>query len=599
MRVLFSTRNFWYLRIFEPVVRLLAARGHQVHVLSDRGEQKELARDWNDLAAALANDCPNVTFGWSPLRVEDDWVDLRMMIRLGIDHLRFLEPDYVGAPKLAERARTRTPPLVVRLADAPGFRTAAGRRAIAGALRTAERALPIDPDVAAYIESHRPDVILVTPLLTLGSEQQDVVRTARRLGIPTALCVGSWDHLSSKALIREQPDRVFVWNETQQREAVTLHHVPAEHVVVTGAQCFDDWFDRAPTLDRDAFCRKVGLDPSRPYVLYVCSALFPGSPNEAEFAARWIAALRSMASGALRDAGILVRPHPKRGFEWDEVDLGGVEQVALWPPRAAAPMNPTAKADYFDSMYHSAVVVGLNTSALIESGIIGRPVHTVLLPEFYENQEGTLHFHYLLDQGLLRSSRDLASHVAQLERSLSESDPRTHHNREFIERFVRPRGLNAASTPVFADAVEALARERVARRDLPTWVPMLQRALAPLARHTSGTFAQQISRERRRREKRRHREKRVAALEAARLADKIRIQAERQRRREAEAESRRLMLEREREERRLVKQRKREEKLTLKEQRTSQWRREKRRRALNARLAAYYRRLLRPFSAHH
>lgn len=599
MRVLFSTRNFWYLRIFEPVVRVLAARGHQVHVLSDRGEQKELARDWNELAAALARDCPNVTFGWSPLRVEDDWVDLRMMIRLGIDHLRFLEPDYVSAPKLAERARTRTPPLVVRLADAPGFRTPAGRRLIAGTLRTAERALPIDPDVAGYIESHRPDVILVTPLLTLGSEQQDVVRTARRLGIPTALCVGSWDHLSSKALIREQPDRVFVWNETQKHEAVTLHHVPADHVNVTGAQCFDDWFDRAPELDHEAFCRKVGLDPSRPYVLYVCSALFPGSPNEAEFAAQWIAAVRSTATGPLRDAGILVRPHPKRGFEWDNVDLSRFDNVALWPPKAAAPMNPVAKADYFDSMYHSAVVVGLNTSALIESGIIGRPVHTVLLPEFYENQEGTLHFHYLLNQGLLRSTRDLASHVAQLEQSLAGSDPSVHHNREFIERFVRPRGLSVPATPAFADAVEELARHRVAPRDLPIWTPILQRALLPLARHTSGTFAQQISRERRRREKRRRRQERVAALEAARIAEKARIQAERQQRREAEAESRRQLLAREREERLLVKQRKREDKEKLKEQRTSQWRREKRRRALNTRLVAYYRRLLRPFSAHH
>ena len=113
----------------------------------------------------------------------------------------------------------------------------------------------------------------------------------RALGIPSALCVGSWDHLSSKALLRQWPDRVFVWNETQAREAQTLHGVPRDRVVVTGAQCFDQWFDRRPTLDREAFCRKVGLDPARPYVLYVCSALFEGSPNEAEFARRWAAAI--------------------------------------------------------------------------------------------------------------------------------------------------------------------------------------------------------------------------------------------------------------------------------------------------------------------
>ena len=65
--------------------------------------------------------------------------------------------------------------------------------------------------------------MLLTPLIDLGSSQIDYLRAARELGVPTALCVWSWDHLSSKALIRECPERVFVWNETQKREAVELH----------------------------------------------------------------------------------------------------------------------------------------------------------------------------------------------------------------------------------------------------------------------------------------------------------------------------------------------------------------------------------------
>jgi hypothetical protein len=598
MRILFSTRNFWYVRIFEPVLRVLAERGHEVHILAERGERKELAEQWNAAMATLASEHPNITFAWAPLRIEDDWIDLRLMIRLGIDHLRFLEPAYANAPKLAERARTRTPQLVVRLAEAPILRTRAARRLMGMMLRAAERAMPIDADVAAYIESYGADAILITPLLTLGSEQQDVVRTARRLGVPTALCVGSWDHLSSKALIREQPDRVFVWNETQKQEAVALHRVPPEHVVVTGAQCFDLWFDRTPALEREPFCRKVGLDPARPYILYVCSALFEGSPNEAEFVTRWIREVRASGTPALREAGILVRPHPKRDFEWDGIDLGGLENVVLWPPRAAAPMARATQADYFDSMYYGAVAVGLNTSALIEAGIVGRPVHTMLLPEFFENQEGTLHFHYLLDQGLLKTTRDLTSHVAQLGESLAAASADVHHNRVFVEAFVRPRGLDVPATPVFADAVESLATLQTRPRSAPAWTPLLRLALTPLARRTSGTFAEQISRERRRREKRRRNEERVAALEAARAAQKARAIEERRLRREAELRERRERIERERQEALLAKQRRREEKLRLKEERTTQWRREKRRRTLNARLAHYYRRLLRPFSAH-
>ncbi len=538
LRILISMRNFWYVKLFDSVIRELAGRGHHVHILAEPGDGKDVAREWTAAAEALAREHPAVSFAWAPRRLEDDWVDLRLMVRLGMDHLRFLEPAYADAPMLGARARRRTPGGIVRIADRPLFRTRAGRTLIGAALKTVERTMPGDPDLAACIEAWRADAVLVTPLLTLGSEQVDVLRAARRLGVPSAVCVGSWDHLSSKALIREVPDRVFVWNDTQKREAEALHGIPADRVVVTGAQCFDQWFDRRPSLDRAAFCRKVGLDASRPYILYVCSALFEGSPSEAAFVLRWVDAVRSLGGEALQRAGILVRPHPKRAPEWESIDLSRLANVSLWPPRAAAPFDGPAKADYFDSMYHAAVTVGLNTSALIESGIAGRAVHTILLPEFYENQEGTLHFRYLLELGLLRASRDLPTHVGQLAGSIAGAG--VNPNEAFLEQFVRPHGLSRAATPLFADAVEALAAARPAPAREPFWAPALRMALAPLARRTSGTFAQHVGRERRRRDKERARDERIAALAAERAAQKAQRIAERQARRDAEARARDL-----------------------------------------------------------
>jgi hypothetical protein len=347
-------------------------------------------------------------------------------------------------------------------------------------------------------------------MLTLGSDQMDVLATARRIGLPSALCVGSWDHLSSKALLREHPDRVFVWNETQKAEATTLHGVAAASVVVTGAQCFDEWFDRQPSLPRDEFCRKVGLDPARPIVLYVCSALFEGSPSEAAFVAQWIRAVRASRDPLLRTAGVLVRPHPKRAAEWAEVEVPAGAGIAFWPRQATAPFDAASKADYYDSLHHAAVIVGLNTSALIEGGIAGRPVHTVLLPEFYENQEGTLHFRYLIDQGLLHVARELGEHVEQIASSLREGTSAAERNRAFLERFVRPHGIAVAATPLFADGVERLAAlgRRPARSSVSSRV--LRAALTPLARRTSGTFSTQHARDRRRHQKVLDREAKLA-----------------------------------------------------------------------------------------
>ena len=136
--------------------------------------------------------------------------------------------------------------------------------------------------------------------------------------LPISVCVWSWDHLSSKAIIRDLPDRLFVWNGVQRQEATTMHGVPDERVVVTGAQCFDRWFDRRPRRDRAAFAARVGLPDERPFVLWVCSALFQGSPSEAAFVLEWARRVRASSDPVLRDAAILIRPHPSRAAEWED-----------------------------------------------------------------------------------------------------------------------------------------------------------------------------------------------------------------------------------------------------------------------------------------
>ena len=153
--------------------------------------------------------------------------------------------------------------------------------------------------------------MLVSPLIDLASPLLDYLKAARRLGLRTGICVASWDNLTSKGLLRFVPERVFVWNETQRREAVELHGIPADRVVATGAARFDDWFAQRPSTSREEFARKLGLDPGRPYLLYLCSSGFV-APDEVGSVSRWIEALRGADDERLRGVGVVVRPHPKR-----------------------------------------------------------------------------------------------------------------------------------------------------------------------------------------------------------------------------------------------------------------------------------------------
>ena len=586
LRILLSMRNFWYVRIFESVVRTLAARGHQIHLLI--GHDPDPTGQWTPSADALVASSPNITMAFAHRSIDDEWLDLRLMQRLGSDYVRFVEPEYASAPILRERARDRVPESIRKLADYEGVGHILLRPLLKTALRAAERAIPPAPELKDAVASYRPDVTLVTPLIDLGSYQHDVVRVSRVLGIPTGVCIGSWDHLSSKALIRDQPDEVFVWNETQKREAVTMHSVPPERVVVTGAQCFDHWFDRRPAVTHSEFAEKVGLDPARRFLLYVCSALFEGSPNEAEFVLEWIAALRNSGHEDLRRVGILIRPHPKRSFEWDGIDLAQFDNVSLWPRRGTAPSDAASKADYFDSLFHSSAVVGINTSALIEGGIVGRAVHTFLLPQFQTCQEGTLHFHYLLDAGLLRAGRDLREHVMQLAATLAVADSTQHSNRAFVEAFVRPHGLGVSATDTFVHAVERLASISPAPLRDPGWTALARAALRPIARHNSGTFVESVGRQRRYRDKAAESAARNAALQMQRAAEKERLLEERRLRVETQARERAERLARHHE----AKQRRKAEKLREREERLSRERREKQRHAWKATVAKYYRRLI-------
>ncbi len=477
MKILFIARHFTYFRNYDAALRVLAAHGHTIHLAVETQE----ALGGRQAVEALTRECPAITLGTVPDRGDDVWADLSRRLRFGLDYLRYLEPFYDAAPLRRVRARERTPRALIAAAEPPLVGGRWWRRWFGRFLHRLDQALPLPPAFVEFLRHQQPDVLVITPLVDLGSQQIDFLRAARQLGIPTALAVWSWDHLSSKAYLREYPERILVWNQTQRDEAVRVHGAPPDRVVVTGAQCFDHWFERAPSRSRDEFCGRLGLPAGRPMILYVCTGLIMGSPPEPPFVRDWLTRLRASADPRVATAGVLIRPYPSNHAVWQDVDLGDLGPVAVW---GGNPVDAQSRADYFDSLYHSAAVVGLNTSAFIEAGIVGRPVLAILPPQFHDNQEGTVHFRYLLEigGGLLHTSRELDTHLAQLSAALQPATSTEHPHRQFLESFVRPLGLETPATPAFVEAIEAVrgcAVDTAAARIAP-W---RRRALGWLAAH--------------------------------------------------------------------------------------------------------------------
>jgi len=309
-----------------------------------------------------------------------------------------------------------------------------------------------DPGVVRYLAGLDPDVVLVTPLIRPGLHQTEVLKAARVLGIPSGFPVYSWDSLSNKGRMHATPDRVYAWNDVHRREAVELHGIDEERVVVVGAPHWDPFFELEPGDGREAFCARYGLDPGRPIVLYLGSTRTV-CRDEPPVVERWLHALRS-GPEALREANVLVRPHPgesdaRRWTGWRPPD----ERVAV------SIRADKADRSLFDELHHAELAVGLNTSAQIEASIVGTPVYTFSAGVDAAGQEGSLHFYYLLERegGAVRFAAGLDEHVQQLERGLA-GDVDREAIREFCRRIVRPRGLDRPVVPQLADEVEALAR---------------------------------------------------------------------------------------------------------------------------------------------
>jgi hypothetical protein len=479
LRILFITRHFGCLRNFEAPIAQLAGEGYKLHLVAltdDILGGLPMVQRW-------AARTPQITFErlTSP-PLEHMKADLLERVHLMVDYTRYLDPAYRDADGLVARARRRTPQGLLHLLDRRGARWWPARRTLSWALRKLESATPRRPEVDGFLAAQAPDLVLFTPLIGLGSEEQDYLSAARQLGLRTIFSVWSWDNLSSKSIIRTMPDVVTVWNDTQRQEALQLHGVPDDRIAVTGAQAFDQWFDRTPRRSRAEFSARVGLPADRPFLLWVCSALFKGSPVEASFVREWITSIRRSADPVLRDVPVLVRPHPSRLKEWATVTLDDLGPVSLF---GANPVDAEAKDDYFESMFYSAAVAGLNTSAFLEAAIVGRPVYTVMLPEYRENQEGTLHFPYLLDVagGLLHASRSLNAHLTDLRGALLEPATAAERSVRFVKAFIRPHGLEVSATARFIDVVKRrMAAPPPARARATVAAPVFHRVLAWLER---------------------------------------------------------------------------------------------------------------------
>lgn len=454
-----ATTHFHYYR---SIVEALCKRGHEVKVLFARyGEW--WSRDENlEPLEAVKREYPEFSYGRS-LERNDYWFRPLVWNRILLNWHRNLQvrdmPRY-----FRNRALSILPFWASILLKTRPMRAFCKQSWVGKFSRSVEKRIPPDTNIMRQIKEMRPD-LLVAPAGNLIGNSVDVeyTKAAAACNIPTVIPVISWDYLTTKGAIHIIPDRLFAWNEFHVEEAIRHHHFPRERIRITGSPMLDKWFSRLePSSSREEFCARFGLDPRAPLVTYLGS-----TPNVAVDES-WVAtmlrdALDRETDERIRRIQIIVRPHPVHYKIYEKIASPGiviVPKVGGVMPDSEEPLQL-----FYDTLYHSFAVVGINTSAMLDAIVVGKPCIAMLVEKYRGRQEKTLYFRQLMESNAADLARTPQEFLEALMKLLEGVDIHKEAREAFISEAVRPRDPKRPAGEIVAEEIEALiyvhARSRV------------------------------------------------------------------------------------------------------------------------------------------
>ncbi|OHA20071.1 MAG: hypothetical protein A2836_02540 [Candidatus Taylorbacteria bacterium RIFCSPHIGHO2_01_FULL_45_63] len=316
-------------------------------------------------------------------------------------------------------------------------------------LEVAEKLTLVDRAITLQIKNLEPCFALIAfRNQPSNSPDLDYLKSAKSLGIQTAIPTPSWDNLTSKGLIQIIPDRLFVWNEDHVAAAIEHHGIPLEKISIVGAYQFDEWFEKnLPTTSRDEFCKTVNLRPEDPIVLYMgSSATTNDGPRVIEDLWR---ALDLSNDRRLSKVQLLVRPYPMNTGVYEHCNLKGVSVV----PKVEVDMNEDKEVNLlFDSIYHSIAVITVHTTGVIDALIKDKP-GIVLLRKDFEVAQDAIHFKHLREHDAVLAAEGEKECADMISRILDGHDEKRESRHAFIQKYLRPHGTQVEVGEIVARRV--------------------------------------------------------------------------------------------------------------------------------------------------
>jgi len=154
----------------------------------------------------------------------------------------------------------------------------------------------------------------------------------------------------------------------------------------------------------------------------------------------------------LQNLTLLVRPHPQNLNHWEQYQPKNSNTI-IWQKDLFVMGTSNVRQDFYHSLYYSTGVVGINTSAFIETAIVDKPCIAIASDQYELTQMGIPHFKHLLDAGFLELPHDFGEAVSIIAGIVKGEDRKKDQRREFIRYFIRPHGIDCPAAEVMSQAI--------------------------------------------------------------------------------------------------------------------------------------------------
>jgi hypothetical protein len=451
VRIVLVIRNVVYFYLVETTVRSLVERGNEVTIIINEIPLKPslTGRSFQTFKSDVNGRCCIE----EPLKLARDGGFYALAkSRALLDYGTYFKPKHTSS-----HMSYRHDP--GRLFNNPIGRTLLASEPVRNFLRRKESLFPAESSIMQWLKERRPDVVVGLPYFWRPGVELEYVKAAKTLGISTVVPVIGWDNLTFKGTFHVIPDLTIVWDKVHVEEATGIHDLPLGKLLITGAPQFDWYYQIQPTTDKESFLRKIGLDPLRPFVLYLASSRNITAGDEPVFVEKLFDTLRNNSS--THDLQVLIRPYPMSADLWRNFKM---DNVVVWPTTShdLVPDIPDTRQYYFESLFHSSAVVGVNTSGIFQAAILDKPCVTVLTEDFRRMQEEVGHFTHELNAGFLDVAFSFEETAKILSDIVSGKDARAKNRKRFVSNFLKPRGLTRPVGELNAVAIELAAQGRTA-----------------------------------------------------------------------------------------------------------------------------------------